>query len=409
MGIFAQQQIKHLKGWGLGKKSGDDFIERTKNNLPSLWDGELAESYCAKGDGTSGYMLADTPVTGYPFTYAVKMIPVSNLGVEAILDLAKSTVSSTNFNILRSSQKLYMIVRHDGTTYISDNDFTDGDIFASGVPITIIVEFLNTTTVNVYVDDLLTTYNPTFSVSPLPSVDVDRFGLMAQSDSTPGTFGPDKILWSGQFNRALTTAEKTALMADDLDSMSFVPATDSFYVHNGSLLDIVSTRNLTVTGTVDIFETQRFFHYNIMKGFDDYTDDATELIHIYVPYVDGEPVVASIADYTKQTTNPAGTYHNSAETKVVPFTSSHDGTGWVVPADIKAIDTDEILHNSSTGYAIPLDYDDLATLDGANSAYVFVDISAYISDSTKGYKNLMLYTEELTGVELIKARAFVNH
>ena len=146
-----------------------------------------------------------------------------------------------------------------------------------------------------------------------------------------------------------------------------------------------------------------------MYGFDDYTDDATELIHIYVPYVDGEPVVASIADYTKQTSNPAGIYHNGAETKVVPFTSSHDGTGWVVPASIMALDTDVLIHNAVTGYAIPLDYAALATLDAANSAYVFVDISAYISDTTKGYKNLMLYTEDLTGVELIKARAFVNH
>ena len=51
MGIFAQQQIKPLKGWALGKKSGDDFIERTKYNLPSLWDGELAESYCVERDG----------------------------------------------------------------------------------------------------------------------------------------------------------------------------------------------------------------------------------------------------------------------------------------------------------------------------------------------------------------------
>ena len=56
MGIFAQQQIKHLKGWALGKKSGDDFIERTKRNLPDLWDGELAESFCAKGDGSTGYV-----------------------------------------------------------------------------------------------------------------------------------------------------------------------------------------------------------------------------------------------------------------------------------------------------------------------------------------------------------------
>jgi len=387
MGIFAQQQIKHLKGWALGKKSGDDFIERTKNNLPSLWDGELDQSFCAKGDGATGYIdhgLVNVCGAGASsLIYYAKICknPTAN-GTFISEYLTTGNARGWFFTYVFSGNRINCgIAKSDGTLFdtlevagigLADNKELRVELNADGLNLVM----------EVFVDDV--------------------------SQGTDTAIGQNKIYSNGAKLITFATnngggGQSDAGICDEKLTVDGVVKLNCPF--QGSTLDISGNDyHGVISGTVDLYETQRFFHYNIMYGFDDYTDDATGLIHIYVPYVDGSPVVASITDYTKQTSNPAGIYHNGAETKVVPFTSSHDGTGWVVPASIKSIDTDELLHNAVTGYAIPLDYAALATLDAANSAYVFVD-----TDIARQRKNLMLYTEELTGVELTKARAFVNH
>jgi len=383
LSVFAQQQIRHLKGWGLGKKSGDDFIERTKNNLPSLWDGELAESFCANFDGVASYGTLTAPIVfsydkDWAYSYYWKYT-----GDETERVLFGSTTATSGYI---------------GRTNTIDNDF----ILYEGIGTAVgLIEFSS-----VFID--LATYKIESSYSKTTKIwTVTRTNIDTGIDTETETVTLVPLgNWSFSVNLiGKRGADDRYLKGDIYDLKVSIDAVEKLDTPSqGSLLDISGNSNNITNSGIDLYETQRFFHYNIMYGFDDYTDDATGLIHVYVPYVDGSPVVASITDYTKQTSNPAGIFHNGAETKVVPFTSSHDGTGWVVPASIKSIDTDYLLHNEVTGYAIPLSYAALATLDAANSAYVFVD-----TDTARQRKNLMLYTEELTGVELTKARAFVNH
>ena len=74
--------------------------------------------------------------------------------------------------------------------------------------------------------------------------------------------------------------------------------------------------------------TQDAFHYNILNGFEHYDDDATGTDIIRVPYkTDGSQITPTISGYTKNQNNPAGKWHNDAET-AFDFTGGVDAPWW---------------------------------------------------------------------------------
>jgi len=156
--------------------------------------------------------------------------------------------------------------------------------------------------------------------------------------------------------------------------------------------------------SVNLYERQNSFHYNYNNGFDLYRSDTDVSIRNYIPYFSGVPVVASVAGYTKVSSHPAGDWHNGAETEIVIATTGHDGTGWVIPADIKAIDTEYLLHNEATGYGIPHTYTELQDFLVTESNYIFIDMSV-----ENKRKNILLYKIPLTGTKLAKARKYTNY
>jgi len=147
--------------------------------------------------------------------------------------------------------------------------------------------------------------------------------------------------------------------------------------------------------------TQDSFHYNIINGCDKYTDDATGLIEVLVPYVSGVPIVSSIANYTKQSSHPAGTYNNGAETKWILGATTFDGTGWGVEALVKTADTEEILHNNATGYGKALGYDDDKAEQGE---YLFMNVA-----TENQHKDLLLYSTPQTGTTAIAIHKFIGN
>ena len=356
-------------------------------------DISLAQSFCAKGDGATGYISTDadivTSTRKIRAKFNIKELSSSD-GKAAIAQDGgtRGWTISLNGDHATSSRSIRIQIGYGDSAPASRYSFDATTILNADTWYNLDVKIIGNSTLNRF--EISITYNGTTTETTTISGASTIYGMGNKL----------RVLASGLANSNLNGyLSDVKLWKDNIED------TDSPVFNmplQGSTLDISGYDNHgTVHGTVDLYETQRFFHYNIMYGFDDYTDDATGLIHVYVPYVDGSPVVASITDYTKQTSNPAGIFHNGAETKVVPFTSSHDGTGWVVPADIKAIDTNEILHDAGTGYGKELSYADLAAID---EDYLFVDTTTALQ-----YKNIMLYTEALTGVELVKADKFVGN
>jgi len=149
--------------------------------------------------------------------------------------------------------------------------------------------------------------------------------------------------------------------------------------------------------------TQDYFHYNELNGCDRYTDDATGLLEVYVPYVSDTPVVSSISGYTKQSEHPAGTYNNGCETKHILGATTYD-TGdeaWNVAALVQAADTEHILHDVTTSYGIAQSYSDMKAEQGE---YLFIDVSTEFQ-----YKNMLLFSSPLTGQQSITIHNFINN
>ena len=360
------------------------------------WSGEveLVKSFCAKGDGATGYItVPNGAISGVAGSdWSIAFLLIYDDAADGFLVSTYDTSGATiRFYVSTPSSAIRLQIGTGGPT-----DVLPAHFLVSGSEYLGMLQYSNSTgKITSKIKDMATG-------TITDGTDYSVVGLTGMSGFVLGILGGPTGVSPSSSCIANLRIWFSSVSFENMQNLYYTTGINFGLMANGSLLDISGNDyHGTVHGTVDLYETQRFFHYNIMYGFDDYTDDATGLIHVYVPYVDGSPVVASITDYTKQTSNPAGIYHNGAETKVVPFTSSHDGTGWVVPADIKAIDTNEILHDAGTGYGKELSYADLAAID---EDYLFVDTTTALQ-----YKNIMLYTEALTGVELVKADKFVGN
>lgn len=62
---------------------------------------------------------------------------------------------------------------------------------------------------------------------------------------------------------------------------------------------------------------QDVYHPNVLDGFEEYTDDATELLTIRVPYEDdGSLITPTISGWAKVRDHDAGPWHNGAESEI---------------------------------------------------------------------------------------------
>ena len=277
------------------------------------WSGdvELAQSFCAKGDGVTGYVTASTPITGYPFAVACKFIPAGHTNTFGIISLYSTTVANTYLSIRRAGTLLRVFFRIAGTSYALSN-YHNLSVTADS-PMTIICEFESKTVVKIYVNSIGNVETVTLLLTLPDDTGIDGFSEFVLSPAG-GQNAPDKHIWSAQFNRALSSAEKTALFADDFSGVIWNATTDSCYSYSGNLLDLIGTRHLTKAGTVDLYSRQDSFHYNIVNGFDLWFRTGgtigTESDYIWVPYVAGVGVVDAIAGFTLQSSHPKVAFKN---------------------------------------------------------------------------------------------------
>lgn len=130
-------------------------------------------------------------------------------------------------------------------------------------------------------------------------------------------------VWDGQladiriFNRALSATEVGRIYRGDIITDGLV---GHWPLQEGGLSEVAydvsgednhgDLTSFTLSdGWVNV---QNKNHYNQNKGYEIYTDDATGLIEIRVPYkVDGSLITPTITDYTKQSDNIGRDYNKS--------------------------------------------------------------------------------------------------
>jgi len=389
IGQIASTAIRKLKAWSIGKMNSEGFIERTKNNVdtPLKWEPFVTERLCAKGDGATAYMTMNSAVN---FVYT-KDFSIEYLWQVKAIDVLKTLFGSSS----------------DTLDYFHQTENNDNQIgmFDAGIGTSRKVFFTSAFLID-------NTYHIDSSYSKTTKLwTITRTNLTSGVDNETANIDCTGYNFDLQINRLFSRGYGDRFLPDSICCLKM--SIDGVLVTNYPLelsgYDISGNANHLTNYGVDLGATYEnangVYSYNLNNGFDLYSKDGTDPVeYMEVPYVDGSPVVSSVTGYTKVSEHPAGFHFNNSSIKFVPFSTGHDGTGWVVPQEIKDIDTDFILHNETTGYAIEFDRDTIQDILTADSDYVFIDLS-----EENKVKNLMLYREPLTGVELVKARKFCNY
>lgn len=215
------------------------------------------------------------------------------------------------------------------------------------------------------------------------------------------------------FNSKLADADITTLYNNTYQSFASEIGT---FVFQGSTFDLVrKVRANTITGATFAQGNDKF-HYNLIHGFDKYSEDASPTNIIYIPYVAGVPVVSSLTGFTKVSSHPSGKWHNGAETKVVVGTTgTKDPTnGWEAKTTFKdktgndytpaEADPNEIFVRHTTapvGYCKEIDLNTFSPVQAGE--YIFWDNTVI----SKG-KNLLWYGVAPTFEQNVKVKKFVN-
>lgn len=170
---------------------------------------------------------------------------------------------------------------------------------------------------------------------------------------------PFGVYWAGSFCD-LKISNGTTLISNH-------PLQGSLYDISGNGLNMTSVNVLP-----NLQALQNNFHRNIYEGCDVYSLDSAPTDRtkdVYVPYIAGTPVVASIAGYTKYRSCPAVTSGlNGCETKITFGAGSHDGTGYPCDALVILADKFSEIHDFN-GYCKGVSYDRLVAGTTRNIIY----------------------------------------
>ena len=354
----ASQVVGSALSWTFSNKGySTDELSSLDKNITTIENTRLVESYCACGNGTSAVIQLPKLISNFnSFELSFDCVPQAYAGSISTFFSQGNTGNATPwFYVARRDGFIRTSLRDDAGDIvfvdIIDAEFTEGLAYNIKV-------IADGTNLKVYLDD----------------VEKDSASLTALGTITTNV---------ASFLASIRTSTQYYLVANSC-MWNFQILNGSSFPLQKSIYDISGNGNHGTPANV-VWSTQDDFPYNIKYGCDLYTDDATGLVEIYVPYVDGTPVVASIASYTKQSSHPAGTFHNGCETKWILGATTYDGTGWGVETAVKNADTNEILHNNATGYGKALGYDDMVSIFDGD--YLFCNVT-----TDNQYKDLLLYS-----------------
>jgi len=357
-------------------------LDKTTNDL----DANLVSSYCAQNDGSTGYIdcgAIETCESGCS-SFEVSMLVVGLTGTDIAL--------CGEYDTGGDKRGWYVYV---GPSYLrlalgkSDGTFNQYCDFVYPDPTDIENQILKFT----------------FNESGLDGI-VKCYLDDVQIGSAQTVTGQNKIYSNGA-NFALycffiggaaffSSINQAALAKVKVNNSIYLPL-------QGSTYDISGNENHgTVNGSVALNATQDIYHWNITKGYSRYSDGTDNL---FVPYdMNRQPLsITPPAGFSLVQECLAGYWHNGAETKLVLGATYNATTGnWETEASVIAADTEGHLHNTSTGFALELGYDDLVAVFTGD--YLFCDVQTDYQ-----YKNLLLYSTAPTYGDSVSVHKYIRY
>jgi len=367
-----------LLSWTFNKKLGfdSDELESRDRKTATLEPSRLVQSACADFNGSSSYITLTTPIViKYDIDWEIVFYwTYAGAGDHKVLLGSTSNSSAYVIRTDADNDTLYIWDGGASAPHVNfDDDFIDGNSYKIASSYVASTKIWSVTKTDLSTD-----------VSDTKTVDTTGMGNWTISVDLIGKRGANDRHING------------CVWGLNINNIANYPFQKSTY-------DISGNSNHGTPANIT-WGTQDSFHRNITEGFDRYLDDATSLVEIDVPYVSGTPVVSSVASYTKQSSHPAREgWHNGAETKWILGATTYDtgDSAWNVDAAVQAVDTEHILHSSSTNYGIAQSYDDMVAEQGE---YLFMDVS-----TANQYKNVLLYNNKQTGTLSVGIHNFVGN
>lgn len=300
-GLGFPPNSSHVTSWLFNSRDGIDSDEKTVKDYYGNYDGTILQSFCAQGNGTSAYITSEKKLLAGANSFDISCYVKTGADITTTQVVLGENYSFTN-GIKIAGSKLVISFRINGTSYTYQPAITINTTYK--------IRCIYTgSAVEYFVDDV-SGYTNT------PN------GAVSDSDANFATHGYDRnsVPGIGQY------------LSGCVWNLS-VNINGSQVLHwplQGSAYDVSGNANHG-TPTDIAYSTQDNYNYNIINGFDKYLDDATSLIYVYVPYVAGSPVVASIVGYTKQSEHPAGYWCNNAESFIEmtdPIFDKSDANIW---------------------------------------------------------------------------------
>ena len=285
------------------------------------WSGdvELVKSYCAKGDGATGYITfpnaSISGVAGSDWSIAF-LVRFDSLNADEIILGTTDTVGSVKrFYCTIDNGQIKLRIGTEGTRTVSPVGY-----MAVGTPYLLMFQYSNSTGKitskfkNISTDVI--TMGTEYTVEGLTSMATSPLGILAT--------------WNGY---AFSTAHISNLRIwfssisfENMENLYYGTGANLNVDFNGSVLDKSGNDyHGTVVGSVDLYARQDSFHSNIKNGFDLWFRTGgtvgTEADYVWVPYVDDTPIVDAVAGFTLQSSHPKVAFkndnplwHNGAET-----------------------------------------------------------------------------------------------
>lgn len=308
----------HVTSWIFNPTDGIALDSLTVPDFYDNYDATLKRANCAEATG-SGEQLY--------YNGAFPALGINNLTLEWAAALPASPLSLkdmsigptvagtpyTRFGVTLSSGSLVVILELDGVIYSPSETLVNLGI-NNTAPHTYCVEVDRDGFMKTFVDGSeVVSMRTDISAKALfdaPAWD-NYFRIGAYGSTVNGVFGAGTTKY---WNVKIT-----------------IGSTVIHYPLQGSGFDIAGGGYHLTNTNADLLASQDDYFYNENEGFDLYLDDATSTDYVYVPYVSGVPVVASIAGYTKQSEHPAGYWSNNSECWVAmtdPIFDKSDANIW---------------------------------------------------------------------------------